>query len=288
MSYGTTSKIMSLGASLTLALATVVIGIGPAAAGTDPLPPPANLRVTDLDHTSATVEWDPSPGATHYTVIWSPPVNWLDTEDTSITFPVEWPGARYHVSVRAYDDDGSSLASSLTFTAPKAPPPPVPPMPENFQAAASPGSLTVEWDPSFVDGVEAEAYVVRLSPTHTGIVTSDTTLTHNVPPGHEYSVTVTARNGFFSESERSEPLEVTVPPAEDWEPLTAPSNLRAAPVTYHLHLDGTEIESTRDLHLNSPYFAECTGPGQTPATFVVTATSHGVASPPSNSIILCL
>jgi hypothetical protein len=119
-------------------------------------------------------------------------------------------------------------------------------------------------------------------------------------------VTVKARDNAYRWSASSDPIEVTVDPAEEWEPLTAPSNLRAVPdqqggvifewdaaagglgpLTYLLYLDGTEIESTQDLHLQSPYFVECTNDWQTRASFVVTARSHGVESPASNPITLC-
>jgi hypothetical protein len=206
------------------------------------------------------------------------------------------------VRVQASDAAGrvSAWSDPIVFTTPDVP---LPSTPENVRATVSPGSVTIEWDPS-----TAELGVREYQVNFGGLsrLTKDTTATFDIPPGGEFDVMVRAQDNAFRWSDFSDPIEVTVPAAEEWEPLTAPSNLRAVPdqqggvifewdaatgglgpLTYLLYLDGTEIESTQDLHLQSPYFVECTNDWQTRASFVVTARSHGVESPASNPITLC-
>jgi hypothetical protein len=266
---------------------------------------PANLRA-DVGATEVTVDWDPSTseaGGVSYTLLleYSYHRKWFHTNEPTMTFAVG-PSTSYEVRVQASDAASrlSAWSDPLEFTTPDAP---LPSTPENVRATTSPGSATVEWDPS-----TAELGVKDYQVTFGGLtrLTVDTTATFAVPPGGEFTVTVKARDNAYRWSASSDPIEVTVDPAEEWEPLTAPSNLRAVPdqqggvifewdaaagglgpLTYLLYLDGTEIESTQDLHLQSPYFVECTNDWQTRASFVVTARSHGVESPASNPITLC-
>lgn len=306
-------------ATITAVVVLLLATATPAAAQLYELAPPTDLRVTALDHTSATIAWDASPDATHYSVVWSTPVGWADVDGTSITIPIQFPGARHHVSVRAMGESDVSVSVGLSFTAPKAPPPPVPPTPEDVEVTAAPGTLTVAWEPSLVDGVEAETYVVRLRPGHTGIVTSDTSLTHVTPPGGDFHVTVSARNGFFSTSEPSAPIDVTVPPAPDWEPLTQPgppqlvvedgvvtriewepSQGGAEPVVYQLDYRFADDPWEAWIARNDEPFIdvasqigvlfvcdEGSAPGQTWVIWV-TAHSHGTTSPRSAEATVCI
>ena len=288
----------------------------PAAGQLYELAPPTNLRVTALDHTRATIAWDPSPDAERYLVMWSVPFDWAEVTDTSITIPIQHPGATYHVSVRAESSEDVSVFQGLTFRAPNAPPPPVPPTPTGVEVTTAPGSLTVTWEPSFVDGEEADAYVVRLRPGHSGIVTTATTLTHQVPPGGDFSVTVSARNGLFSTSQPSAPIDVTVPPSPDWTPLTAPGRPQvtvegglttriewapasggAPPITYRLNyrfpgdrFDSWLLETSHtsvDVQVEIGDVRGTCAPRHA-ATIWVTALSHGTTSPPSETALLCL
>ena len=47
-----------------LLLAVAALGAAPASARPGGVDPPTNLRVTQLDHTSATIAWDASPRPT--------------------------------------------------------------------------------------------------------------------------------------------------------------------------------------------------------------------------------
>src|SRR5690606_41221091 len=129
--------------------------------------------------------WSPAP----------PPewMGWVETTSTTATLPVTHPGATHYLTVIAMR--GSAMASaSMRFVAPKAPPPPVPPTPEDVQATVSPGSLTLERDPSVVDGKEAASYVVRWKSDNFVTITSATSITRNLPSHPADEVTVSARH----------------------------------------------------------------------------------------------
>jgi hypothetical protein len=307
-----------------LVLALVALGAAPAGAGPDRLEPPANLRVTEMDHTSVTVEWDPTGWAHRYTVIWTPGpppewVGWLETDGTVATFPVTSPGAPHTVTVVA-QRGGSQVSSTIGFVVPDAPPPPVPPTPEDVQASVSPGSVTVQWEPSVVDGEEADAYVVRWTPDHSGTVTTDTSIIRNLPSGGDLEITVTARNDAGEESDPSAPLGLTVPPAEEWEPLGPPTNLKVVaddddnvtliewdpptggvdPVTYKLNYRFADQDLETWIAESSEPFIDVpaqigelivcppdANPGQTWIIWV-TAHSDGETSPRSEEATVCL
>lgn len=142
-----------------------------------------------------------------------------------------------------------------------------------------------------------------------------------MPPGGELGVTITARNEFRDESDPSEPLSLTVPPADDWEDLTAPTNLELVvsngmieriewdpsdggmdPVRYRLnyHFGDQGPDQAAFIAESSKPFIDV--PGQIGALFEcsrtafpgqswviwVTAHSHGTTSPPSEQATVCL
>jgi hypothetical protein len=180
--------------------------------------------------------------------------------------------------------------------------------PANVEATAAPGSVAVTWDPSTGDaGVQDYLVTLRGAPDGKtyGRWTTDTSATFTLPPGGKIQVSVTARDQAGRWSDSSPPVAVTIPPAADWTPPQAPSNLRAvtdgaeivfqweaspggvAPIEYRIKLDGVTVDFSRETRLRSPYFAECTSPTQISASFTVAATSWGLESPPSNAIELC-
>src|SRR5690606_22434591 len=307
-----------------LLLAVAALGAAPASARPGGVDPPTNLRVTQLDHTSATIAWDASPQADPYLMTWSPApppegMGWVETTSTTATLPVTHPGATHYLTVIAMR--GSAMASaSMRFVAPQAPPPPVPPTPEDVQATVSPGSLTLEWDPSVVDGKEAASYVVRWKSDNFVTITSATSITRSLPGGAEVEVTVSARNEAGVESDPSEELDVTVPPAEEWEELGPPTNLEVIsdgtgrvtriqwdpptggiePVTYRLNYRFGDQNTEQVIATSSAPFIDVPAvignlvvcspnarPGQTWNVWV-TAHSQGTTSPRSEEATVCL
>lgn len=307
-------------AGVALGMVTIAFGASPASAAWRE--PPDNLRVVELDHTSATVRWDATDWASSYTVIWTPApppawVGWLTTGDTSATIPIAYPGEKYRVTVQA-TRGRTTRSSTIEFIVPDQPAPPVPPTPEHVAAAVSPGSVTVTWDPSFVDGKEADAYLVRWADT--GTSTTETSLTLEFTAGAELELTVTARNGDDRDSPPSDPVSVTVPPADEWDDLGAPTNLRVIaddagmvarvewdpptggvePVIYRLNYRFADQTFESWIAANSEPFIDVPAqigelivcppdynPGQTWIIWV-TAHSDGQTSPRSGEATVCL
>lgn len=317
-------RMIAIAGGPALVLAMLALAAAPAGAGPDRLAPPANLRVTQMDHTSVTVAWDPTSWAQSYTVIWDPGpppewVGWLETSGTVATFAVTSPGQPHTVTVVA--ERGSTRKSStIGFVVPDAPPPPVPPTPDGVQATVSPGSVTVGWEPSVVDGQEAASYVVRWTPDHPGTVTADTSATRSLPAGGDLQITVTARNEAGEESDPSAPLEVTVPPADDSEELGAPTNLQIIvgddglvsliewdppagapdPVTYRLNYRFADQDFETWLAENTEPFIDvpveldelipCPEDYNPGLTWIIWITAHadGQTSPRSEETTVCL
>src|SRR5690606_18465145 len=100
------------GTALLLAMAALA---APASARPGAVDPPTNLRVTQVDHTSATIAWNASPQADSYLMTWSPApppewMGWVETTSTTATLPVTHPGATHYLTVIAMR--GSALASA--------------------------------------------------------------------------------------------------------------------------------------------------------------------------------
>lgn len=298
------------------ALGSLVLMTGIAPALADSTQVPRNVQVTDVGHTTATVEWDPPGGHSG---------NWYRVElsrggdrnigyvnGTSYTFDRLDAGETYQVRV--------DYSDPVEFTTKDV----IPRTPTNVQASTAPGTVTVEWDPSIRDGEEADFYVVRWTPDSDGSRVSGTSITREIPSGAELNLTVAARyDGFYRESEPSQPLEVTVPPAEDWEALSAPTNFRlntdggvvesfewdaaeggADPVTYTLNYRfGSEDPGTSTLIAKAGTATRIDASDITPTDLLVcgpdarpgqkwiiwvTAHSSGKTSPPSNTGELCI
>lgn len=321
----TPRKLIAFAGGPVLVAALVAFTGAPASAGSGGLVPPSDLEVTEVDHTNATIAWDESPEADSYTVFWTPapPPEWMgtiDTEALTASFPVTSPGARHYVTVMAID--GSRLASAtISFDAPDAPPPEAPPTPEDVHADVAPGSVEVAWDPSVVDGEEADSYLIEWASDEEAVVTTGTSLSREIPQGSdELAVTVSARNGFDERSDPSDPLPVDVPPATDWEEWGAPTDLEvvadedgditaitwdrptggADPVTYRLNYHFADQEFESPIAQNDEPFIDVpaqigdlvvcapdSGPGQTWVIWV-TAHAHDTTSPRSEETTICL
>jgi hypothetical protein len=232
------------------------------------------------------------------------------TEEPTATFYLA-KRRTYTVTVGAVAADytrSSEWSEPVTFTTPDEFPVTTP---SNIQVTSSQGVVTVSWDRSASDAGMMD-YVAILhgganGPNGSRILEAATTTTFAYPPGGDLWVTVQARDKAYRYSDTSDPVPVTVEPADNWEPPSTPANFRAAPTdsgilfqwdepahgigpfAYEIYLDGSEVEEVRgDLELDSSYFFECnTRPGLTPAEFTITAKSYGFTSPPGESITLC-
>ncbi len=315
----TASKILSALAAGALTATMLVIGTGSASAA--PVKPPKNVQVTEVTPSTATVEWDPPSGHSGdwYRVMisrgWERDFAFVN--GTSHTFENLYAGETYEVQVEVWFS--AQWSDPVEFTTVDVLPPPTP---ANVTATTGPGTVTLEWDPSIRDGEEADYYFVRWTPDSGKVWVTGTSITREIPSGAELSVTVAAFDAdFWRESEPSEPLEITVPPAEGWDELSAPTNLRlntdgnvvesiewdaaeggADPVTYKINYHfgdqgpnqsaviaeagtATVIDASviADLFVCEPN----ANPGQQWVIWV-TAHSSGITSPPSNTELVCI
>lgn len=302
-----TSKFASLAGSLALGMVMVTAGAGPAYGQEDGPTTPDNLRA-EVGTSSVTVQWDPSQSDVGVTIYYVKlDGRWFFTEEPIITFHLA-QNQTYQVEVQAQDAGWrrSDWSDPFQFTTPNEFPVTTP---GDVQVSESPGSLSVQWDAASSDaGVLDYTATVRGGPDGTvARRTTGTSATFPIPPGGEVDVTVTARDRAYRLSDSSDPVEATVPADPDWDPPEAPTNLRAVfdsqgwvqrvewdaaeggadPLTYHLLLDGSEIERTQDLEVEVFAFARCPEGAPNPMTFTVMATSEGFESGESNPITLC-
>jgi hypothetical protein len=303
-----TSISASLAGGLVLGLTAAMAGTGPAhAQASDPPTTPDNIRA-DVGASSVTVQWDPSTsdaGVTIYFVQLNG--QWRFTVEPRLTLFLQRDQA-YQLRVQAQDAafQRSDWSDPFEFTTPDQAPVTTP---SGVQVTESPGGLMVAWGASSSDAGVLD-YTATVTGGPGGTVTrrtSGTSATFDLPPGGEVDVTVQARDRAYRLSDRSAPVGAVVPPADEWAPPGAPSNLRAAfdsrgevervawdaasggsdRVTYHLKVDGDEIESTTQLQVELFSFAECTERDRQRLDFTVTATSNGFESPASEPITLC-
>jgi chitodextrinase len=308
MKRRTTSKILSLGVGVALGLTATAAGSGSVAAKRHPLvTQPTNVQV-DVGDSSVTVAWDASmsdAGVEIYFVKLDG--RWLWTVEPSITLFLE-RSTKYTLSVQAQDAayNRSDWSIPISFTTSDAFPVTTP---ANVLTTGQPGSLTVTWDAATSDAGMMD-YLVEVAGGQLGQRTTSTIATLSLPAGGEFEVTVKARDNAYRWSDTSDPIQVTVAPADDWAPPSAPTNLRATfdplgertlvewdastggsgTLTYDLivvEYNNTPIESTTQLSLELLDFGECQPGDPQPLTFVVVATSKGFESPPSNPITMC-
>jgi hypothetical protein len=293
---------------MVLVLVLVLGGAGSAYAKAGKPTTPDNLRA-DVTASSVTVTWDPSTsnaGVTIYFVQLNGQLLW--TTEPTITLHLA-RSTTYELLVQAQDAAWrrSDWSDPLRFTTPDEFPVTTP---AGVQVSASPGSLTVQWQPASSDaGVLDYTTTVRGGPDGPlAQRTTGTTATIDLPPGGDLDVTVRARDRAYRWSDTSDPVPVTVPPAQEWSPPGAPSALRAVfdpqdrvervewdaaggggdtTITYHLKLDGDEIESTRQLFVELFSFAACPDGARSTLAFTVSATSNGFESADSEPITLC-
>lgn len=300
-----TSRMASLAAGMTVVMAAVTVGT-PAYAQGDRPTTPSNFRA-DIGPSSVTVEWDPSSsdaGISIYFVQLNG--RWMFTTEPSMTFFLA-RSQTYRLQVQAQDNawQRSDWSDPFHFTTPDEFPVTTP---GDVQVSESPGSLTVQWEPSSsAAGVLDYTTTVRGGPAgRVARRTTGTTASFDILPGGEVTVSVTARDRAYRLSDSSDPVGVVVPPADEWSEPEAPRNLRAvfdsqdrvqrlewdagdgtSQVTYHVKIDGDEIESTQREEVELFSFAACQSEDRQKLSFTVSATSSGFESPDSEPITLC-
>jgi hypothetical protein len=302
------SRIVSLAVSVAVVSALVLAGASPAAAARTSSPTtPTNFRA-DIGTSSVTVTWDPSRSRADVTIYFVQlDGQWFFTEEPSITFFLA-RDRTYRMQVQAQDASfrRSDWSEPFSFTTPVDFPVTTP---GNVRVSEAPGSLTVQWDQSSSDAGVLD-YTATMRGGSGGAVaarTPGTTVTFDLPPGGEVEVTVQARDQAYRLSDGSAPVGAIVPPADEWAPPGTPGNLRAVfdssdrverlewdaggggggVVTYHVKLDGDEIESTRLLELELFDFAACPDGARNPLEFSVSASSNGFESADSEPVVLC-
>lgn len=276
-----------------------------------------DVQATEVGPTSAVVQWEPPPGRSPDTYRVQLQRGWSTTYMFAYENRIEltglFPGQTYQIRIEVLFEP-STWSEPAEFTTVEVP---APATPTDIDATVEPGRVTLEWVP--VEG--AVDYVVRWTPHHTGVTVNEPSVVREMPPGGELGVTITARNEFRDESDPSEPLSLTVPPADDWEDLTAPTNLELVvsngmieriewdpsdggmdPVRYRLnyHFGDQGPDQAAFIAESSKPFIDV--PGQIGALFEcsrtafpgqswviwVTAHSHGTTSPPSEQATVCL
>lgn len=305
MILGRTSRIASLATGMTVVMAAVTMST-PAYAQGDRPTTPGNFRA-DIGPSSVTVEWDPSSSDAGISIYFVQlDGRWLFTTEPSMTFHLA-QNRTYRLQVQAQDGawQRSDWSDPFHFTTPDEFPVTTP---AGVQVSESPGSLTVQWEPSSsAAGVLDYTTTMRGGPAGTvARRTTGTSATFDLPPGGDVNVSVTARDRAYRLSDSSEPAGAVVPPADEWSQPEAPRNLRAvfdsrdrvqrlewdagggtSQVTYHVKIDGDEIESTRQEEVELFSFAACQDGDRQKLSFTVNATSNGFESPDSEPITLC-
>lgn len=260
--------------------------------------------------TNVTVSWDASEAEVG-PILYIVDVRFSRLQDTyysdtsRVTFDAR-PDTAYEIRVRARDGVNRETAwtETLRITTPvlEAPAPPA-----HVRAQPSPGSVVLSWDAA-VSETAIKDYRVRIG--NRQIFTEKTSLTWEWPPGGDFEATVEARDVEHQWGAPSDLVSFSVAPHPDWTAPTAPTDLRASfddngqlvlvewdaatggvgELTYSLNIEGFGTwDRTKELFLDFrgyPLFARCE-PGESGAESVVTATSFGVESPPSNPITLC-
>lgn len=273
-----TSRVVSLGVSLIVAVAAALVGSGSAAAGQDSDPPdiPANLRITELSANNVTLAWDPPDGAVRYrvsartgTVAASQSAS---VDEPTVTLHLH-QGRSYVVDVVAYDADGQWSArmdpeDRLTFRTPVDPDDPPVTTPTIVRAEVDPGTLgiVVEWEASTSEagGVSYRAGIREVGSHGTRTVdTDELTTTFYVPPGKTYRVSVTATDNarrtagastevtapFVPAPSPPENVNVTSSPGSvtvGWDAPTDGAPVKQYGVTLHNAPGGTRVQSTTD------------------------------------------
>ena len=170
--------------------------------------PPSTLNVS-CDYYGATVSWKASTGATGYKVT----LNGETITTTSLTsnFTGLSPSTKYTVQAVAYNADGMSDPSTLSFTTKSA----------NFkQTAKTLQSVTLNWDSSS----RTSSYQIYQGATLVKTVTTNSVTIDGLLPSHEYtytlkisgstvgSVTAETEEGFYVQGPVFSSIQITPNP----------------------------------------------------------------------------
>ena len=216
--------------------ATIAV-VFPAAPDTTPPGLPGNVRVRQLDASTAEVTWAGATdnlGVAYYSIRQGnlPPYK---TRGRSIVMP--WhAGSKY--TVTAVDGAGN--------VGPAAPDPPPSAVPNVRATQVTPGQIVLAWNPA-TDNLGVRSYEVDLN--NTGVGTSaSTTFTHkNLWPDRMYAYRVRARDAFGQYGPWSAPIIVitktdTTKPSVPGRPVLSNVLARSARLTWPASTDDTGVQ----------------------------------------------
>ena len=234
-------------AASVLALALVFSSGAPAAKKPPPPPPPpppdttapnapSNLRLLVNGPYSITLTWDASGSASSswWYCIQRDGVGCIrvDPPTTTFTFSRLWPGTTFNYSVVALSSTGTRSASSNTVTYTTPADTTAPSAPTLSLTGTWPVRISVAWTRS-VDDVGLQVWYTLLvngTPLSADQLGFQSALVLDRAPATTYEFQVTVRD-FFGNTNQSNVLTVTTPPATDSTPPTTPTNLRLSPNT---------------------------------------------------------
>jgi hypothetical protein len=306
-----------LAAALTLILATAADARRPPPPPPPPPPSggspptPTNLRITATTDTSISLAWDAPTGGSD---------NWwyclqrdglgcirIDPPATTYTRTGLWPSTTFNYSLVAVSSTGrrSGSSNTVTYTTPPDVTPPT--TPTLTSTGVWPVRASVSWTRS-VDNVSQVWYTLLVDgdPYAADQIGWQSALVLDRTPSTTYSFQVTVRD-YFGNTAASNVVTVTTPAVTDFEPPTAPTNLRLSPesgapeiwLDWDQSTDNSDPQSLilYDVYLNGVFHEHsavgygetityCQGEG--PNTITMRAVdSSGNASGFSNEIVFC-
>jgi hypothetical protein len=156
----------------------------------------------------------------------------VDPPTTTFTFSRLWPGTTFNYSVVAISSSGHRSATSNTVTYTTPADTTAPSAPTLSLTNTWPVRISVAWTRS-VDDVGLQVWYTLLvngTPFSADQLGFQSALLLDRTPSTTYDLQVTVRD-YFGNTNRSNVLTVTTPPATDSTPPTTPTKLRVSPNT---------------------------------------------------------
>jgi hypothetical protein len=231
----------------------------------------------------------------------------IDPPATTYTRTGLWPATTFNFSLVAVSSTGqrSESSNTVTYTTPPDVTPPT--TPTLTQTGVWPTRVSLSWTVS-VDNVSQVWYTLLVNgePNPAGSIGWLSALVLDRTPATAYTFQVTVRD-YFGNTSASNVVSVTTPGVTDFEPPTAPTNLRlsseSSPPEIWLDWDQSTDNSDPqsqilyDVYVNGVFsehaaigygetITYCQGEGQNTITMRAVDTS-GNASGFSNAIVFC-